>query len=83
MTPSIHSISKDPGVDERSHEEHAQIDVERDDNTEFGGDEGRKKLEKKLLWKLDLRMSILIIIYILNYVRNVNTLSSPLLMYLY
>ena len=36
---------------------------------EFGGTEERKKLEKKLLRKLDLRMSILIVIYILNYVR--------------
>lgn len=36
---------------------------------EFGGTEERKKLEKKLLRKLDMRMSILIVIYILNYVR--------------
>lgn len=36
---------------------------------EFGGTEERKKLEKKLLRKLDARMSILIVIYILNYVR--------------
>lgn len=36
---------------------------------EFGGTEARKILEKKLLRKLDLRMSILIVIYILNYVR--------------
>ena len=35
---------------------------------EFGGTEARKRLEKKLLRKLDARMSILIIIYILNYV---------------
>ena len=36
---------------------------------EFGGTEERKKLERKLLRKLDMRMSILIVIYILNYVR--------------
>ena len=36
---------------------------------EFGGTQERKKLEKQLLRKLDLRMSILIVIYILNYVR--------------
>lgn len=35
---------------------------------EFGGTEERTKLERKLLRKLDLRMSILIVIYILNYV---------------
>jgi len=37
-------------------------------DAEFGGTEARKKLERRLLWKLDLRMSILVIIYILNYV---------------
>jgi hypothetical protein len=40
-----------------------------DPDAEFGGEEARKRLEKKLLRKLDLRMSILIVIYILNYVR--------------
>ena len=32
-----------------------------DPNAEFGGTEARKVLEKKLLWKLDLRMSILVV----------------------
>lgn len=52
-------------------------DVELDDLTvtqydsfdadmQFGGPEARAKLEKKLLKKLDARMSILVIIYILN-----------------
>ena len=35
---------------------------------DFGGTEERKKMERKLLMKLDARMSILIVIYILNYV---------------
>lgn len=39
------------------------------DNADFGGPEARRELEKKLLWKLDKRMSILILIYILNFVR--------------
>jgi hypothetical protein len=39
-----------------------------DPDAEFGGTEARKKLEKRLLRKLDARMSILIVIYILNYV---------------
>jgi len=34
--------------------------------------EERKKLERKFLWKLDARMSILIVIYILNYIDRNN-----------
>ncbi len=44
------------------------LDV-RDDDALFGDPEERKRLEKKLLRKVDARMSILIVIYILNYVR--------------
>ena len=40
----------------------------RDYDAEFGGPEERKRLEKKLLRKIDARMSILVVIYILNYV---------------
>ena len=43
--------------------------IEEDSDAEFGGTEARKALEKRLLLKLDLRMSILVIIYILNFVR--------------
>ena len=39
-----------------------------DQDAEFGGTEAREKLEKKLLLKLDARMSILVVIYIFNYV---------------
>ena len=39
-----------------------------DPDAEFGGTEARKKLEKKLLIKLDARMSILMVVYILNIV---------------
>ena len=39
-----------------------------DADAEFGGPERRRELEKKLLWKLDKRMSILVLIYILNFV---------------
>ncbi len=38
-------------------------------DAEFGGHEARQRLERKLVRKVDLRMSILIVIYILNYVR--------------
>ena len=44
-----------------------------DGDAEFGGPEARRGLERKLIRKIDLRMSILILIYILNYVR----LSTP------
>jgi hypothetical protein len=39
-----------------------------DNNDEFGGTEERRHLEKRLLRKLDMRMSIMIVIYVLNYV---------------
>lgn len=39
-----------------------------DPDVEFGGTEARRVLEKKLVRKVDMRVSILIIIYILNYV---------------
>jgi len=42
--------------------------TEDDRDAEYGGREARQKLEKKLLRRIDLRMSILIVIYILNYV---------------
>ena len=40
--------------------------IAADRNIQFGGDEARKVLEKKLLRKLDLRMSIMVVIYILS-----------------
>lgn len=43
-------------------------DSQEDIDAEFGGCEARRKLERRLLRKLDLRMSILVVIYILNYV---------------
>lgn len=55
-------------------EKRLEANVDTDD--EFGGHEARKQLEKKLLRKLDLRMSILIVIYILNYVRPIHRSSN-------
>ena len=40
-----------------------------DPDDAFGGFAERKRLERKLLWKLDCRMFIMVIIYILNHVR--------------
>lgn len=39
-----------------------------DPDAEFGGTEARKKLEKRLVFKVDIRMFIIVIIYILNFV---------------
>ena len=42
--------------------------IDSDPDAEFGGTEARKHLERRLVRRLDMRMCILIIIYILNYV---------------
>ncbi|KAG6817450.1 hypothetical protein H0H87_008618 [Tephrocybe sp. NHM501043] len=47
-----------------------------DPDAEFGGAEARRQLERKLLWKIDLRMSIMIIIYILNYMISIRLLLT-------
>ena len=54
--------------DEYTLEHHRDTETDPDPDAEFGGTEARKNLEKGLLLKLDARMSILIVIYILNYV---------------
>ncbi|KAI0050192.1 MFS general substrate transporter [Auriscalpium vulgare] len=53
-------------------------DQEVDLDAEFGGHEARKLLERSLLWKLDLRMSILVVIYILNYIDRNNAGAARL-----
>ena len=52
---------------ERDHRSRDSATALRPD-AEFGGSEAREKLEGRLLFKLDARMSILVAIYILNYV---------------
>ncbi|KAI9447954.1 MFS general substrate transporter [Lactarius indigo] len=54
------------------------VDVSLDIDAEFGGKEARLKLERKLLRKLDTRMSILILIYILNYIDRNNAAAARL-----
>lgn len=49
-----------------------------DPDAKYGGHQARIVLEKKLLWKLDLRMSILIFIYILNYIDRNNAAAARL-----
>ncbi|KAG2357241.1 sugar transporter [Suillus spraguei] len=57
--------------------EHIECE-ELDLNVEFGGVEARKKLERRLLRKLDLHMLMLVLIYILNFIdrNNVGRLSA-------
>ncbi|KAG2141190.1 major facilitator superfamily domain-containing protein [Suillus bovinus] len=52
----------------KEHVEHKEFDLD----IEFGGLEARNKLERKLLWKIDLRMSILVLMYILNHMDRTN-----------
>ncbi|KAF9021124.1 sugar transporter [Hymenopellis radicata] len=52
--------------------------AEVDPNAQFGGLEARQKLEKKLLRKLDARMSVLLLIYILNYIDRNNASAARL-----
>jgi hypothetical protein len=67
-SPPSPDLEKDQKGSSVSHQEKADSEVDRD--AEFGGPEARKRLEKKLLLKVDLRMSIMVLIYILNYVRS-------------
>ncbi|KAI0068747.1 MFS general substrate transporter [Artomyces pyxidatus] len=75
MPSSIKSVGKSLAeVDDRQENASVSIDVD----AEFGGPEARQKIEKKLLRKLDMRMSILILIYILNYIDRNNASAARL-----
>ncbi|KAF8609699.1 MFS general substrate transporter [Ceratobasidium sp. AG-I] len=56
----------------------ASNDPLRNVDAEFGGTEERKRMEKKLLRKLDARMSIMVVIYILNYIDRNNAAAARL-----
>ncbi|KAI0254779.1 hypothetical protein BJV78DRAFT_1182893 [Lactifluus subvellereus] len=64
VTGLVGRVSEELDAEVRS----ASLDAE----AEFGGREARLELERKLLSKLDMRMSILILIYILNIVDRSN-----------
>ncbi|KAJ7498969.1 MFS general substrate transporter [Mycena latifolia] len=53
-------------------------DPEIDPDAAFGGKLARKQLETRLLSKLDTRMSILVLIYILNYIDRNNASAARL-----
>ncbi|CAE6468789.1 unnamed protein product [Rhizoctonia solani] len=57
---------------------HDRVQANKHLDAEFGGPEARRALEKRLLRKLDLRMSILIFIYILNYIDRNNAAAARL-----
>ena len=68
--------SKETKCDERVLEHYSKdSEASLDPDTEFGGTEARKRLEMKLLFKLDARMSILVIIYLLNCVSSTLQIS--------
>ena len=57
---------KETKCDERALERRSRdSEVSLDPDVEFGGTKARKKLERRLLFKLDVRMSILVVIYLL------------------
>ncbi|KAG7449314.1 MFS general substrate transporter [Guyanagaster necrorhizus] len=64
-------------LDEYTHTHEGQEDS-LDQDAKYGGHQARISLEKKLLWKIDLRMSILIFIYILNYIDRNNAAAARL-----
>ena len=66
MSYSENNDSKEQQIE--THYDVGKEDIDLD--AEFGGREARRKLEKRFIMKLDMRMSILIFIYILNYVRQ-------------
>lgn len=65
------STPSPPGDAKRDYDERERVanpGKQLDGDAEFGGTAERALMEKRLLRKLDLRHSILIVIYILNYV---------------
>ncbi|KAJ7744487.1 MFS general substrate transporter [Mycena maculata] len=53
-------------------------DLDIDTDAGFGGKHGRQQIESRLLTKLDTRMSILVLIYILNYIDRNNASAARL-----
>ncbi|KAK1224397.1 hypothetical protein PQX77_012693 [Marasmius sp. AFHP31] len=62
--------------DKKAESIHSPGFTEDERDAEYGGTEARRKLEKKLLRRIDLRMSILIVIYILNYIDRNNAAAA-------
>ncbi|KAL5476680.1 hypothetical protein ACEPAI_2866 [Sanghuangporus weigelae] len=90
MSPS-HSATPPPSLDEKEKDNEIVLieetvvvpssisaDAYSEQDAEFGGPEERMRSERKLVRKLDWRMSILIIIYILNYIDRNNAAAARL-----
>ncbi|PFH46169.1 hypothetical protein AMATHDRAFT_77797 [Amanita thiersii Skay4041] len=75
MPSSRDSAEKSPIDGRPSSQQEKHIDHSDDD---FGGPETRKELERKLLLKIDLRMGIMVVIYILNYIDRNNAAAARL-----
>ncbi|KAG2344932.1 MFS general substrate transporter [Suillus weaverae] len=56
----------------KEHDECKELDLD----VEFDGIEARNKLERRLLWKLDLPMSFLVLIYIINHIDRNNASTA-------
>ncbi|KAJ7047417.1 MFS general substrate transporter [Mycena alexandri] len=54
------------------------LSEDRENAAEFGGENGRRELEAQLVSKLDARMSVLILIYVLNYIDRNNASAARL-----
>ncbi|KAI4520838.1 MFS general substrate transporter, partial [Schizophyllum commune Loenen D] len=78
MAPSVERESIEKKLEEGAIAREKEIKEAEDPDAEFGGTERRKKIERKLLLKIDLRMSIFIVIYILNYVDRNNAGAARL-----
>ncbi|EIW75723.1 sugar transporter [Coniophora puteana RWD-64-598 SS2] len=77
--PSSIEKEEDPKTFEDKESVDASLSAGAEDpDAEFGGKEARKKLERRLLLKLDARMFILVIIYILNYIDRNNASAARL-----
>ena len=64
MSDSLKDVEKSDDIQVLARSESKSTDSEE----AFGDREARRQLERRLLRKLDARMSILVVIYILNYV---------------
>ncbi|KAH7930095.1 MFS general substrate transporter [Leucogyrophana mollusca] len=73
--PSYRPISGETSVTDLNY---GSISSTDGPNAIFGGLEGRKRLERKLLRKLDLRVAFLVLIYIMNYMDRNNAAAARL-----
>ncbi|KAG1895797.1 MFS general substrate transporter [Suillus fuscotomentosus] len=70
MAPDLSDTT--PISPSKEHVEYKELDVD----VEFGGIEARNQLERRLLLKLDLHMSMLVLIYILNFIDRNNASAA-------